>query len=217
MIHTRILSALGLLATPALTLAAPATLDVLYIPAAESEVSSAVYLASTSEGDGYGVRGSLRPTPRLFWVGELQTNTYQSETSDIKGSVMRLGVGTPLITRERIEFYGLAEALTADFTDRKADVDIISEGGLGLHLGLTAQVGSLVTFHARAGVLKLDDSDGREFLAGFATRLDGPVGVLVEYRLSEVDSILGLGTSERVSYEFSEVRVGARFTFGKGK
>jgi len=215
MIRMRIPVALALLAAPALALAAPATLDVLYIPMADSEASNPVYLSPTAEGDGYGIRGWLRPTPRLFWVAELQTNTYRSTTSDIKGSVMRLGMGTPLIARERVELYGMAEVLTADFADRRAKIDIINEGGLGLHVGLTAEVGDLVTFHARAGALKLDESDGREFLVGIATRLDGPVGAVVEYRLSEVDSILGLGTPERVSYEFSEVRVAARFSFGQ--
>ena len=208
--------ALALLGAPALAPAAvPAMLDVLYVPTADSQVSNPVYLSPVAEGDGYGIRGYLRPTPRLFWVAEMQTNTYRSTTADIKGDVMRLGMGTPLIKRERIEFYGLAEVLTADFADRKANVDIINEGGLGLHLGLTADVADAVTLHARVGELKLDDSDGREFLAGVAARLDDNVGGVIEYRRSEVDSIMGLGTPERVNYQFSEIRVAVRFYFGE--
>jgi hypothetical protein len=214
----RTLMAAALLAAPATALPAPvpASLDVLYVPSATSEASSAVFLSAESEGDGYGLRGVLRPLPRLFFQAELQRNTYRSEDSDIEGSVARLGVGTPLVLREAVEFYGLAEVLLADFADRKADLEIINEGGVGLHLGFTAGLTDLVTLQAQAGVLKLDDSDGREFLAGIATRLDGPVSLVVEYRRSAVDSIMGLGTAERVNYVFSEVRVAARFHFGAG-
>ncbi len=50
-------------------------------------------------------------------------------------------------------------------------------------------------------------------LASLDAKLDDRISGLVEYRRSEVDSVAGLGTPERVSYEFSEIRVGVRFSF----
>jgi hypothetical protein len=212
--HARYLIAVVLLA-PASALARPtAYLDVFYAPWAESEVSNPVFL-DEADGDGYGLRLRVTPMPRFFVQAEWQRNTYESDRSDVEGSALRVGVGAPFFARKRLRAYGLLEGLRADFSDRRSDQALIDEDGFALHAGILLKPLEPLSLHAQAGLLELEDSDGHEFQAGAALKFDQRLGGFVDYRVSQVESIRGLGTPERVDYEFSELRIGLRFSFGR--
>lgn len=212
--HTRCLIA-GLLLAPPAALARPtAYLDVFYAPWAKSQVSNPVFLEQ-ADGDGFGLRLRVTPMPQFFVQAEGQRNTYESDNSDVEGSAVRLGIGAPFFARKRLRVFGLLEAIKADFSDRRSEQSLIDEDGVALHAGLWLKPLDALSVHAQAGLLELEDSDGHEFLAGAAAQFGKRMGGFLEYRRSEVQSIRGIGTPERVDYEFSELRLGLRFAFGR--
>lgn len=150
----------------------------LYFSSGELETGAG---SSETDVDGFGAkfRGSVGDD--FFFSGEYQ---QLSSDADAVGDYQewRAGLGTPLTRISAATLYGLLEYLHAELDDSEFEDD-----GGALHLGVLFSPARRVSLYGQIGYLKLDDSDGPEYLLGAAYQVKRWGGLFAEYRDTDLE------------------------------
>lgn len=174
-------------------------LDVYYIPTADLHIDDPVLGPASDTATGYGARGQFMFAQNLAFSGEYQRNDYDK----LNDNVDRYSAGIGLVG----EGGGIyAEYAGFDFPD-----DNLS--GLGVHARINLPLADNVNLFGDAGYLTGlrddygDSYNGPDLSGGLSVGLTPQLALFGEYRYTRLDG------PDAVSYKFSEVRTGMRFSF----
>ncbi len=214
--NLRTLTLLATLTAPGAALAAPAAyLDLFYVPQAKLKAEAPAANDQTAvlraDDDGFGIKGAMTLTPRLFLSGEYTSNQYDvtnaavSTRIDVDG--WRAGMGLILFDAGPTT-YVLAEYIDTDAEARVPGFEAVGgdESGYGLHLGMRGENGKLAVT-VQVGYVDLGDSDGLEWLVESDYRITNRFGLFAGYRSTHLDG----GNTES---DFRDIRVGATLYLG---
>lgn len=196
----------ALLLMPAAATAAPSYLDLYYVPDSQLEFSNPNGTITSDGGKGVGFRGRVAASDILAIQAEYQKDEYDgfqgvkrpSEVTSLRFGARLDADGSPL--------YGVFEYVK--FT---LDIDPFAEesdSGFGGHVGVEGR--GPVRAYTQVGFVDAGDlGSGFEFMGGMVVHFGGGLGIFLDYRQTNLEEDNGAETT------VSDVRVGARVTFGR--
>ncbi len=219
----------GLIAVIAIATAAPvmaggpaAYLDLMFVPSASLDYAAEYdgdRVTFDDDDTGYGVRGAVMLTSRLFASGEFTSNEYSGRIGALISAVpdavelpgtltfemVRMGLGGILVDGPLQAF------VSAEWIRANLDIEVAgfgaeaSDNGYGVHLGLRGFAGP-VALTLQAGYVDVGDGDGLEWSAELVYSLNRWLGVFAGYRSTDLE--FADGPDDRERYQLGDVRVG---------
>lgn len=184
------------------------SVDVYYIPSGKLEVS-AFGGSGDTDGNGFGIKTSIPVSKNGFFInGEYQSVSLDEIDTDV--NQFRTGGGW-MMPGERFRVGGHAEYAQIELKSGGGNAKV---NGYGIHGRVEFLPIPALNLHAQIGYLGLEDDQsddkvsGPEFAFGGAYQFTPVFGAFVDYRMSQ------LSADSNVDTDFSDVRLGGRFSFG---
>lgn len=174
------------------------TVDAFYLPHPNLEVRQRTpAISADAYGDGYGAKALLHLNDWLMATGEYESVTYDLPDSDRTDYRLGVGVGYPS-----------GSGLLGEFVSTELG------DGFGVHARAAGMMGERLALYGQAGYVQVEDEErfgGFEFTVGGAYGILDMLGILVDYRLTNLE-----GSVSQRELKFRDLRVGVRYTFGGG-
>jgi hypothetical protein len=214
---------LTLLLSPAVLADGPAGprgfLDLYYVPDASWEISASDpccgSIKDDVDGDGFGARFLAPAGQAMALSGEYQKGTYEDGSDSVDVDRLRLGLGV-------IGASASGVFVEYDKLEISDDSDSFEMDGYAIRGRLNAEVAPRISIHGDLGYAMLTDDDdddwkGPEFAIGAAFGITDAFGVMVDYRITRLETTFAnptFGTETEFEFEFTDLRVGGRLAFG---
>lgn len=177
--------------------------DVYYLPWTELktkvEDDNGNSVSSSTDGDGYGIKGLLRLNDNIAFDGEYQKGNYDG---DADRDSYRAGAG----------YYWRYFGVAADYINESVDDGISSADadGVGIYLRTSWLAVKGLAFTGAIGYVRLDRDgdtyDGLEYNVGLDVRINDYLGLFADYRSTDL-------SHSSLDLRLSDARAGVRLVF----
>ncbi|WP_428311948.1 hypothetical protein [Hydrocarboniphaga sp.] len=177
--------------------------DVYYLPwteiKAKVEDDNGNSVSSSTDGDGYGIKGLLRLNDNIAFDGEYQKGNYDG---DADRDSYRAGAG----------YYWRYFGIAADYINESVDDGISSADadGVGIYLRTSWLAVKGLAFTGAIGYVRLDRDgdtyDGIEYNVGLDVRINDYLGLFADYRSTDL-------SHSNLDLRLSDARAGVRLVF----